>query len=509
MRFARETRADARPIVFRPLGLLFTAELLALALAFSPYERFSRFAYGDSGAELAVHDLIARGYRPTVDFGYIYGLLPLLIGRVWYATFGASPTAFRLLTLTCAVATVWGLARFASALRVGAAGVALIVLAMPDSMLALHVVLVQALEPALLVHALADQASGRRSRALALVTACAFVKPSMAYLYGLVLVVSIVRESRGARSWARSLAPAAATGLILAASLAAVFGAQPLINSLVPGAGAEVYRESGYGFFRGSGRDFWWRPGVGLSGYLRYEVGYWLAGTLVLIGGGVAALARLVRGSGVAPEAGRDEMIATCALLHVVFVTAFFGNRFSWIYYLWVLVAGLAAMSARGRAGRGAAWALALLLLLSDRSRLQDVRKGWLEDTRGAETYHLWATCQERDEWRKVLGLTEKTRPVLLAGKEGIGLLDTRFAGPVGLYFVPGHPVPAEVGRKAAQLAVAETVVRVRSGFEPAWGGFERWPEIAAAIRGLEPVWTGNEFEVLRRRTPVSKPGAR
>ena len=36
------------------------------------------------------------------------------------------------------------------------------------------------LEPVFLVHALAEQARGRRSVALALATACAFVKPSMA-----------------------------------------------------------------------------------------------------------------------------------------------------------------------------------------------------------------------------------------------------------------------------------------------------------------------------------------
>jgi hypothetical protein len=504
MALESETAADDRPRRSWPLGLLFTAEVLALALVFSPYERFSRFAYGDSGAELAVHDLIARGYRPTVDFGYIYGLLPLLIGRVWYALLGATPTAFRLLTIVCAAATAWGLARFASALRFGVAGLALIVLAMPDSMLSLHVTLVQALEPALLVHALAEQAAGRRSRAMALVTACVFIKPSMAYLYGLILVGLIARGPGGRRSLLGSLVLASATGLILAALLAAVFGISPLAHSLIPGAGAEVYRQSGYGFFRGSGRDFWWRPGVGIRGYLRYEVGYWLAGTLVLSVGGIAALVRLSRGGWAAKDSRRCEIIATCAILHVVFVTIFFGNRFSWIYYLWVLIAGLAALSTWGRAGVGAAWLLALLLLLSDRSRLQDARKGWAEDSRGPDTYNLWATNSERDEWRKVLSLTSGTHPVLLAGKEGVGVIDPRFARPVGSYFVPGHPVATEIERKAAQLGKAEMVVRVRTGFEPAWGGYERWPEIAAELAAFEPVWTGTEFEVLTRVRPAT-----
>jgi hypothetical protein len=294
--------------------------------------------------------------------------------------------------------------------------------------------------------------------------------------------------------------------LILAVVLAAVFGAQPLRNSLVPGAGAEVYRQSGYGFFHGSGRDFWWRPGAGLRGYLRYEIGYWLAGTIVLIAGGLAVLARLARGKASGLEAHRGEVIATCAALHAVFVTTFFGNRWSWIYYLWVLILGLAALSTRGRVWNAAVVCLAALALVSDRSRYQDLRKVWIEDTHGPETHGLWATGRELDEWRRVLALTEGRRPVLLAGKEGIGLLEPRFAPPVGSYFVPGHPVPAEVLRKADQLAAAETVVRVRTGFEPGWGSFERWPEIAAALDGLETVWVGSEFEVLRRSRPPSGP---
>src|SRR5262245_9217042 len=82
------------------LTLGFAAGVLALSLFDTPHERLTRFLYNDSGAELTVPKLLARGLRPTVDFGYIYGLLPLLVGKLWYGIFGGpGPAAFRLATL--------------------------------------------------------------------------------------------------------------------------------------------------------------------------------------------------------------------------------------------------------------------------------------------------------------------------------------------------------------------------------------------------------------------------
>src|SRR5437588_9120859 len=86
------------------LGLLLAAEVLALTAFFTPNERFTRFAFHDSGADLTIASLTARGLRPGVDFGYIYGLLPLLVNRLWYGAFGATPAAFRTLTFACNLA---------------------------------------------------------------------------------------------------------------------------------------------------------------------------------------------------------------------------------------------------------------------------------------------------------------------------------------------------------------------------------------------------------------------
>ena len=491
----------------RALALLLGAEVVALALALAPSERFTRFAYSDSGADLAVYRLNASGLRPTVDFGYIYGLLPVAIGRVWYGAFGPSPSSFRAATLLCALLTAWGLARALTALRAGLGATALVALTMPDLLLTRDIALVHAIEPALLAHALAEQARGRRGRALAIVTACAFAKPSMAYLFGFVLLATVVANSRrsGRRAVARELAPALATCLVLVLILGLMFGAVPLANTLFPASGREVYRQSGYGFFRGSGRDFWWRPGAGLRGYLRYEIAYWLAGTSVLLAGGVAALARLARGRG--DRAG--EIAATCAGLHAAFVVGFFGNQFSWRYYLAVLLVGLAATSRLGKAARRAIWVVAALAAYSDRARVETAVAAWRSDVVSQDTLGLWATPAELAEWREVLRLVDGRRAAFLANTDGAPALFPAFAPPAGAYFVPGHPVAAELRRKADQIAGAEVVVRVRPRSDPARGGFERWPEIADALDGCETVWEGDFFEVARRVRPTLRPGLR
>ena len=310
----------AAPRWSRYLAVLFTAEVVLLMAWSTPTERFTRFAYGDSGTDLTIQNLLARGLSPTVDFGYIYGLLPLFINKFWQGLFGANPLACRAAALVCNLATAWGMARFATTMRVGKAGVALILFAMPDILVTSTFVLVHVLEQALLINALAFQAKGKRSVSLALATACLFVKPSMAYLHGLMLLITIATVEP--LQWRRLLAPAVITGLVLGALLAAVYGISPLLTTLTPGAGIEVYRQSKHGFFRGVGKEFWSIPGGGLRDYFRYEVGSWLVGTLVLLGGSLLSLGRVIRRS----ATRNDEMVLTCGIEHVAFILLFFGN---------------------------------------------------------------------------------------------------------------------------------------------------------------------------------------
>jgi hypothetical protein len=482
---------------------LFLAGVVALSFLQAPNELFFRFAFSDSGTSLTIDDLIGRGFRPTIDFGYIYGLLPLLINRIWFAVLGASPRACRGAILICNLVMAWGLARFAAAQRVGLVGVILLSLAMPDLLRSSYDVLVQALEPALLVHALAEQALGRRDRALALVTATAFVKPSMSYIFGLYLLIATVLtiDHCDLAAWRRALGPALVTGATLALVLGAVYGGRPLANTLIPTSGMEVYRQSNFGFFHGTGRDFWYRPGAGLRGYFRYEIGYWLAGTFLLIGGGLESLVRMMR-RGIAKVAHNDEVVLGCAVLHVVFVTLFFGHRFSWKYYHGLFLLGLAALAPRARWYALAVAGLAVLVLITDKAWVQALADDWRARTPSATTARLWATPEDRREWARVLELTRGSRAVLMAECEGATLLFPQFAPPAVAYLVPGHPLPVEVRRKAAQLAAASLIVKVGPRGDRR---FDRWPELIAALDGCQPAWEGNLYQVYRRARPPAE----
>ena len=100
------------------LTILLTIEALALGLLrLAADVRFDWFAFFDGGAELAIHALMGRGLRPTIDFGYIYGLLPLVVGEAWYGLFGLRPGAFAAISIVGGVLTAWGLARALNSLR--------------------------------------------------------------------------------------------------------------------------------------------------------------------------------------------------------------------------------------------------------------------------------------------------------------------------------------------------------------------------------------------------------
>ena len=128
------------------LTIVLILDVSAVAIFHSPLLRFNRFAIFDSGGALAIQDLIRREFRPGIDFGYLYGLLPLLLGRIWYGLDSLSPDAFHVQVMACTVLMVSGMARFAAHGRVGLAGIVLVT----------YIGLVQSLEQALLVKALAE-----------------------------------------------------------------------------------------------------------------------------------------------------------------------------------------------------------------------------------------------------------------------------------------------------------------------------------------------------------------
>ena len=287
------------PVRFRlrTLTILFMAEALLLALAQLPLTLdFNSFVHMDQGANLTVQRLLDRGRVPITDFGYQYGLATLLIGRAWFALFGRTPVAYAGAMVVVDLLIAWGLARCAYALRSGLVGIALFVCTVHATAMCSYINLAHACEAVLICHALAEHASGRRPRALALLTAALFIKPVMAYLYGFLLIVLIVRNVR-LRGLVPSLVPAAITGILLFVTLAVWFGFDVVIQSLLPLRGADSYKQLNYGFFFGVGRRFWLPQPLTPRYYIFSPAGHYLVGSVVLFAAAVPSIWRLVRKS--------------------------------------------------------------------------------------------------------------------------------------------------------------------------------------------------------------------
>jgi hypothetical protein len=446
--------------------------------------------------------LLDRGLVPTVDFGYTYGLVPLLIGRFWFGLLGPTPVAYAAMMVIVDLLIAWGLARCLAALRVGPTGVALVVATMPWAVLYSYINLAHAFEATLICHALAEHASGRRPRALALLTACLFVKPVMAYVYGLLLVLLIIRHewAGGVRGVVRALAPAAAIGVILLTLCGYWFGAKPLFNSLLPLAGAANYRYMNYGFFQGIGRRFWLPENVWPAYYLRSPAGHYLAGTVVLAAAAAAAVLQLARRSSGNEDFG-DEIIACCGIMHMTFLTIFYAAWMSWTYYYYILIIGLACLASRG--GRAAIVVLLIVAaaLVSDRYYLGSIRYGWRNFRPALDTAGLWTTVDEREEWHHVREIIGDQSASMLTTQGGcVELLVPGFARPENFFLNRGIPLPSELQRKLDQVASAKVIV-IRDRMSHMLF-LEQWPEFVKALDGCELAWSSPHFLVYRRLRP-------
>jgi hypothetical protein len=490
----------------RTLIVVLLSEVVVLALAHLPLSlSWDAFAFMDEGANLSVQTLLDRGLVPTVDFGYPYGLLPLLMGRLWFGVFGLTPVAYAAAMMVIDLLIAWGLARCISALKAGSAGIALVVIAMPWAALASYINLVHGVEATLICHAFAEQASGRRSRALAFLTACLFVKPTMAYLYGFLLMVLIIRDARrsgGIHSMLWALAPSAATAVILLIICGGWFGVKPLMNSLLPLTGVANYQALNYGFFRGVGRRFWLPDHVWPSFYILTPAGHYLVGTVVLLGA-AAFLLRKAGGSSDSKAYG-DEVVICCGIMQLAFLVAFYGDFMSWTYYYYILIIGLVGLAAHG--GRFAITVLliAVAALVGDKYQFSWVKSRWMTTRPTADMAGLWTSEDERNEWHEIRKLVGDRQVSILNTGEGLTTIMPGYAPAEVMFFSPGITLLPDLNRKLIQIASAEFVL-IRN-YTANQTFLDQWPKFRRAVDGCELVLSTTQYLLFRRLRPPKMP---
>jgi hypothetical protein len=497
------------------LSLLFGAETLALALMRLPTDLgFDANAFGDRGDFLTICYLVRHGSRPAIDFGYHWGLLPIMLGRAWFAIFGSTPQAHEAAMVVCAIVVAVGIARMAAALRLGTLGVVFLAIALPFAFPTFT--LTYALEAALLSNALAEQAAQRRATALALATAACFVNPSMAYLYGFVLLLWLFWETRqhgdteglsaGWPTVLRTITPAAITGAVLLVILSVGYGPLALVKTILPLAGMAAHRNQASGFFHGVGRDFWYQPHLGLPFYLFTVVGFWIFATLWLVVAGLRAGRKLLPAPPVRNALNvAAEFVLTCAMLHVTFVAVFFGSAVSWRYYCYILVMGVAATSIQDLLSARVTRLLAVMALFGNFSHFALIADQWRTTAPSSVTAGMWVSPAELREWQQVQRAIDGHQALLLTAMGSGPVLSAQFEPPFANHFTPGELMPDQLARLMQHVDGAQRIVVVSS---PGFGNMlVWWPDIQRALDGHELLWKGKSFAVYGARpTPTRAP---
>ena len=500
----------AKPSPRLRTGLLFALlaiELIALAIIRLPYGLdFDAFAFSDIGSNFTIQHLVSLGQRPGIDFGYHYGLLPILAGKIWFSLFGMTPIAYEASMVACGLIVVWALAQIAASFQFRTFGLALLFIGLGFAIQVSYPNLAHIMESAFIALALCSQSRGNRSTSLAFACAGLFIKPSMCYVYGLILVILITMDLLRSRSrisdFVRAFAPAAITGVVLIVVLATLYSPASAIRTLFPVEGAVAYHDQNFGFFSGIGRSFWNPPNVPWIYYLFDFSGFWIASSIFLVGCGAFAWTRWRRETtAIAIDARRNEILWTCAILHLAFVFFFFGNQWSWICYSFILILGVATAADLSPINRRLALILCVLGLTSWIGRGWFIAKYWRERSPSAMTAGLWASPDETAEWQNARALAHGHRAIVLETKGDAALMFPEFAPPVTLYLDPGLMPEAEIQRQVEQLSGASiVVVSISDNIAPESQGVPKAPEIENAMKSFDLVFAGKYFDVYRRR---------
>lgn len=507
---------DPKWITRLSIGL--SVEAVVLNLFQLPGSLNFGFLFGDTGANITAQYLVANGYRPAVDFGYHYGLLPLLLGHVWFSVTGTSPIAYQGAMVLTGIVMAFGLARFAENLRLSWTGIAFIAAALLIAVRSYYWNFAHAVEAALLCHAIAAQAGGKTPTALALTTAAVFAKPSMAFFYGAWLLVVALLKLRASGGLTRTAlvklaAPSIVVTVALAALMIGVYGGLPLWRTILPLSGAYAYRAQHLGLL-GEGQHFLYSPGVRPGYYVGTFAGIWIVGTIWLIGGAAVGAFRFIAGlRDHLPVEMATEMVVTCGLLQVIFITILFGTAQSWAYYSYILVMGIAASSKLSQQAGYVVAGLAFMALLSQKATWQDSIRAWRTTRPAADALGLWTAPDEANEWSIVRKLATGKSATILSCDGSAEVEFAEFRKPVSLFLVRGLATSGEIERKAEQISSSSIIVLPQFD-EASFCQLPAWPEFAAPLKSFQPISKGKYFNVFAkdvdaRPAPDDLPAAR
>lgn len=456
-------------------GFAFALGLLAIyvfrvALEWPMSLAFPNFAFRDTGSFSYLNSLLDMGLRPSVDFGFSYGLLGLLVQRIIFAVFGSghwTTLGFTGLYLVAMLIFWWLLAR--------EFGFSWLNFAILLGLFELIVGLTfsgpspaHEIQRALLVYSLLLALKGRLKWALAVACLAALAIPSLPIVLIGLLSVAIVLHwwqspQRKIRGLAAQFVPAVVVYAVGFVTFVVVFGWRSATASLLPTQGMALYHAMNFGFFApyglGSGRTFWYPLHPTIAYYLYTKVGIWLFCSALLAVFGVVSLVQMIRSRN---ASGAPLFIFLCSALHLFFIFRAFGGPLSSQYYEFILVAGVMAGVSQLTKGRLRVVLCCLLLLfglLGNRNELLNRRFPWRAWHRSPETAGLYAPNDFRREWSPILKLADSNDLLLLSYGTGVSKKFPQVKTPHSWFLLPGIVLPAEDASILNQIKRANVVV--------------------------------------------------
>jgi hypothetical protein len=456
-------------------GLAFGLGLLAIfamrvALEWPMALAFSNFAFKDTGSFRYVNHLLEIGLRPSVDFGFSYGMLGLLVQRINFAVFGDghwTTLGFTGVFLAVIVIFWWLLAREFGFSWSNFA----ILLGLYEMIVGLQFsgpTPAHELQRALLVYSLWLALKGRLRLALVLAGLAELAIPSLPIILIGLLSATIVLEwwqtpQRRFRNLAAQFAPAVGVYVLGVLCFVAVFGWRSALPSLLPSQGMALYHAMNYGFFAkyglASGRTFWYPQHPTLAYYLYTKAGMWLFCSALLVVFGVVSLVQMIRNR---KAGGTPLFIFLCCALHLFFIFFAFGGPFSSVYYEFILVAGVLAGVGGLTKGRLRVVLSCLILvfgLLGNRNEVSIHRYPWKAWYRSPETAGLYAADDFRHEWAPILKIANSHNLLLLSYGTGVSTDFPEVKTPRSWFLLRGIVLPPEDAYVLDQIKKSDVVV--------------------------------------------------
>ena len=471
---------------------------------------FSPVAFGDPGSNLTISYLVSHGYRPAVDFNYPYGLLAIFANMAWFRVAPLTPVGYQFASVICQLGVACAIARIARLLAFGPLQLIFLFMAIGRAVMPTYPNFAHGLEAVLICLAAAEQARGSRANALALTTAAVFAKPSMGFVYSALLLtlmaLDLYRRRRLSLATSfKQIEPAALAGISLCVLLGTVFGVAVLWRTVLPISGVATYRTLKTGFFTGIGAQFWRPAGVNWHYYAGNVIGLWAVATLYLIWGAIPAAWRLWANLGTKSDSirmRRDEMVFSCALLHLAFIFLFFGPAGSWNNYSYLLIAGAAAVPIERQLRRYALCAIIVVAFSTYYAVVKESIAAWRSTIRTPVTANLWSPTDVRDEWSRVLALCKGRRAAVVHYAGAVEILYPEFKRPTGAYFIVGLMNAAQIQLEVARIESVDVIVLPHGGMPPTWaaGGYALTPETERALAQFKRIDESTYFSVYERR---------